>query len=277
VNIERQIQYLSPLRSALTLITVWDSKYKAFQSGGVQLIMLGCQDRFLKARIMLTTRSQLLSKDLNDTILMERTYTYDGAGHLISVINPPWSSGNGNVYGTVSYTNNSSGLPVTELYEHDPSSFPKVLRTYIYYPSGKISEYVDLILTSTHTLNAARVLRVYDPSGKLFEEGYHGWAGTSWLKNETFTYTYLPSGRIDYVMHLEGFGPGAEAPEKYLYEWFESYPTTEITELHDAEDLLQPAVYFDLLGRKIEKQKNIILVEQRGNVRRKIIIQDSSN
>lgn len=46
--------------------------------------------------------------------------------------------------------------------------------------------------------------------------------------------------------------------------------TTGITEVNPDE--IKP-VYFDLYGNKIEPRKNEIIIEQKGNVRRKIIIQ----
>ncbi len=198
---------------------------------------------------------------------------YDAKGFLISDETKLWNNGAWKLNRASTYTNNNVGDPL--IYQSQTllsgSMQNDIQVLYTWQSKGNPSEMILKQWTGGLWENSLKAVVVYDIFGFVITEEIYEWVNNKWEMDERYQFTNYPDGKMDYYISEVLNGSTWEKDQKVTYEWFGMAPTG-IREL--TEELMQPAVYFDLSGNQVEKQKNVILIEQRGNTRRKVIIQD---
>jgi len=203
-------------------------------------------------------------------------YYYDTKGFLTSCETKRLDN-NGvlTIASKITYTNNSSGFPEKKHFTNFQGGVAvnEVFTTYSYFSGGKVSEMVVQAKTGTGAwMNDYKTTSEYDVFGFLVSTEDFDWNGSNWAPSTRIIVTNFPDGKIDFWVHEMYAGNGTwQKWQKTTYDWLGT-GTTGISEFEN--DRAQPVIYFDLNGRQVEKQKNVLLIEQLGNERRKIIIQE---
>jgi len=199
-------------------------------------------------------------------------YFYDLNGYETEHQSNHWSGSAWVLDAKTTYTNNSQGFPVQHL-EQKMVSGIWVNQTYVitsYFAADKISEFLQQDWSGSAWMNSSKGVITYDLFAYPMTYEYYEWKNGAWIQTYRITYTNRADGRIDYIVYETDNGAGWENDLKLIYDW--TGVPTGIREF--ASDESSPAIYFDFNGRQVEKQSNVLLIEQKGNVRRKVLIRE---
>jgi hypothetical protein len=270
-NMVMQTSYTNNPAGQSTDINVqsWKSVSNSWETFLTQKNTYGSNNQIKSSVVQHNTAGYFENSSMNN-------YTYDAKGHMILREVFEWSDNKWNLSSRETNTVSSQGFVTQMRYENLVSGkwVNEIYLSYSYFDKGKPAEVVLQRWVGGAWQDDYKSITVYDQFGYYISQQVYEWINGAWVQTGRYTSTNHPDGRSDFFITEFLDGSSWVKQLKVTYEYFSTLPAG-IAEL--SEELTQPAVYFDLSGRRVEKQLNVLLIEQRGNVRRKIIIQDSSN